>query len=172
MRKWLILLFALSATSATSAPAWRWVDANGQVHFSDRPVPGAQRVELGGAQGFGTQVAQVATGRTASTQPGEAPPPYRSIEVLSPADQEVLWNIGGQLTVQIQFQPALQPGHRYDLVYDGQPRNLTATTTRVVLAEIFRGTHTLQVVVTDVSGVELQRSAARSFTVQQTSVQN
>ncbi|HEY9181754.1 MAG TPA: DUF4124 domain-containing protein [Gammaproteobacteria bacterium] len=172
MRKWLILLFALSATTAASAPAWRWVDANGQVHFSDRPVPGAQQVELSGAQGFGTQVAQGAAPRGGATQPGDTPPPYRSIEVVSPADQEVLWNIGAQLTVQVQFQPALQPGHRYDLIYDGQPRNLTATTTRVVLPDVFRGTHTLQVVVTDSSGVVVQRSGARSFTVQQASVRN
>jgi len=172
MRKWLILLFALSATTATSAPAWRWVDANGQVHFSDRPVPGAQQVELSGAQGFGTQVAAAAGSTPGATQPGDAPPPYRSIQFVSPADQEVLWNIGAQLTVQVQFQPPLQPGHRYDLIYDGQPRNLNTTTTRVVLPDVFRGTHTLVVVVTDGSGVVLQRSGARNFTVQQTSVRN
>jgi hypothetical protein len=172
MRKWLILLFALSATTATSAPAWRWVDANGQVHYSDRPMPGAVQVELSGAQGFGTQIAQGTRTGAASSQPGTAPPPYRSIEISSPADQEVLWNIGAQLTVQVQFQPALQPGHRYDLIYDGQPRNLTATATRVVLPDVFRGTHTLTVVVTDGSGVVLQRSGARTFTVQQTSIQN
>jgi hypothetical protein len=170
MRKWLILLFALPATTATSEPAWRWVDANGQVHFSDRPMPGAVQVELSGAQGFGTQAAQAAAPRGAT--PGDAPPPYRSIEVVSPSDQEVLWNIGAQLTVQVQFQPPLQPGHRYDLIYDGQPRNLTATTTRVVLPDVFRGTHTLVVVVTDTAGTVLQRSAARSFTVQQTSIRN
>ena len=172
MRKWLILLFALSATTAASAPAWRWVDANGQVHFSDRPMPGATQVELSGAQGFGRQVAQTAPARAGSDQPGDAPPPYRSIEVVSPADQEVLWNIGAQLTVQVRFQPALQPGHRYDLVYDGQPQNLNVTATRLVLPNVFRGAHTLQVVVSDGLGVVVQRSAGRSFTVQQTSVQN
>ena len=29
MRKWLILLSALSATTVSGAPAWTWVDANG-----------------------------------------------------------------------------------------------------------------------------------------------
>jgi hypothetical protein len=135
-------------------------------------MPGAVQVELSGAQGFGTQIAQGTRTGAASSQPGTAPPPYRSIEISSPADQEVLWNIGAQLTVQVQFQPALQPGHRYDLIYDGQPRNLTATATRVVLPDVFRGTHTLTVVVTDGSGVVLQRSGARTFTVQQTSIQN
>ena len=54
MRKWLILLSALSGTAASGAPAWTWIDANGTVHFSDRPEPGAAQVELAGAQGFGS----------------------------------------------------------------------------------------------------------------------
>ena len=33
MRKWLILLSALCGTTASSAPAWTWVDANGTVHY-------------------------------------------------------------------------------------------------------------------------------------------
>jgi hypothetical protein len=172
MRKWLILLSALSATTASSAPAWKWVDADGQVHYSDRPVPGAQQVELGGAQGFGTRVAQGGTQRAGSGPTGDAPLPYRSIEVVSPADQEVLWNIGAMLSVQVSFQPALQSGHRYNLVYDGQTRNVNTTSLRLVLPDVFRGQHTLQVVVVDGRGVELQRSTPRSFTVQQTSVAN
>lgn len=172
MRKWLILLSALSATTASSAPAWRWVDADGVVHFSDRPVPGAVQVELSGAQGFGTQLAQTGSTRAQTGSTGDAVAPYQSIEVVSPAEQEVLWNIGGMLSVQVQFQPALRPGHRYDLVFDGQSRNLNATSARVVLPDVYRGTHTLQVVVFDGSGAEVQRSGGRGFTVQQTSVAN
>src|SRR6185503_7540183 len=105
MRKWLILLFALPAT-ASSAPAWTWVDASGQVHFSDRPVPGARQVELSGAQSFGTQVPARTTragGGAGATTPAT---PY-AIEIVSPADQETLSNIGATLTVQVRFQPAL-----------------------------------------------------------------
>ena len=174
MRKWLILLSALSATAASSAPAWTWVDASGQVHFSDRPEPGAQQVELAGAQGFGGQtVAQAQTpARSGSPASDQALAPYRSIEIVSPAEQEVLWNIGAMLNVQVQFQPAIRPGHRYNLLFDGQPRNLNTTSLRLVLPDVFRGTHTLQVVVVDAAGAEVQRSAGRGFTVQQTSAQN
>jgi hypothetical protein len=40
------------------------------------------------------------------------------------------------------------------------------------LPDVFRGTHTLQVVVLDSVGTELVRSQSRTFFVQQTSVQN
>ena len=125
MRKWLILLSALSATTASGAPAWTWVDANGMVHFSDRPVPGAQQVELSGAQLSARGADRVDESRARPTPrcPGAL---IRAIEVVSPAEQETLWNIGGMLSVQVRFQPALRPGHRYDLVLDGQD----ATSTR------------------------------------------
>ena len=170
MRKWLILLFALPATTASSAPAWTWVDADGQVHFSDRPVPGARQVELAGAQAFAGQAA------VRPIRPGSggtnAAAPYRAIDIVTPAEQETLWNIGATLNVQVRFEPALQPGHRYDLMVDGEPRNLNTTGGRASLPNVFRGTHTLQVVVSDAAGSEIMRSPVRTFHVQQTSIRN
>lgn len=170
MRKWLILLSALAGTTASAAPAWTWVDENGTVHFSDRPVPGARQVELSGAQRLGSQVP---TPTPRVVMPADAPRAfYESIEIVSPAEQETLWNIGAMLDVQVSFEPALQPGHRYDLVFDGQRRNLTTTSSSVALADVFRGQHTLQVVVVDTAGRELTRSPPRTFYVQQTSALN
>jgi hypothetical protein len=177
MRKWLILMSALSATSASSAPAWTWVDANGQVHFSDRPVPGARQVEIAGAQGFGAapSSATPAVQRAAeAASPTAATPaaPYRAVEIVSPADQETLRNIGGALPVVVRFQPNLQPGHRFDLALDGQRRNLNATSARVTLPDVVRGSHTLELIVVDPAGTEIMRSAPRTFFVQQTSILN
>jgi uncharacterized protein DUF4124 len=172
MRKWLILLSALSGTAASAAPAWTWVDAEGTRHYSDRPVPGAEQVELAGAQAFGSRAPRAArtTGQgDAAGAPGAA---YQSIEVTSPAEQETLWNIGTNLPVQVRFQPALQPGHRYDLLYDGQRLNLNTANPRATVSNVFRGEHSLQVVVIDPAGTEIMRSPARVFFVQQTSTLN
>ena len=171
MRKWLILLSALSATSASSAPAWTWVDADGQVHFSDRPVPGARQVELAAAQGFGSTTSAT-TPITAPAPTGTPAAPYQTIEIMTPAEQETLWNIGGNLNVIVRFQPSLQPGHSFDVALDGQRRNATTTSGRLSLSNVFRGSHTLQVIVVDGTGAELMRSPVRNFVVQQTSTQN
>lgn len=172
MRKWLILLSALTATTAQAAPAWRWVDQNGQVHYSDRPVPGATQIELAGAQGFGAPAAS----RTAQAQPPATPPaataPYTSVDILSPTEQETLRGTGGSVTVRVAFEPALRPAHRYDLLLDGQRRNLNTATPSVTLPDVFRGQHTLQVIVLDTTGRELMRSPARTFFIQQVSTQN
>src|SRR5262245_7864251 len=158
MRKWLILLSAVLGSAASAAPAWTWVDAAGTRDYLDRLVPGAERVELVGAQGFSSGTSRAARAPRAGDAAGDPGAAYQSIEVVSPADQETLWNIGTNLPVQVRFQPALQPGHRYDLVYDGQRRNVNTATPRVTLPEVYRGEHTLQVVVLDSAGTEVMRS--------------
>ncbi len=172
MRKWLILLSALSAITAQAAPAWTWVDQNGQVHFSDRPVPGAKQIELAGAQGFNAPAAQRTTTAVAASQAAAPTAPYRAINILSPADQETFSNNAGNVTVRVAFDPPLQPAHRYDLALDGQRLNRVSATPQMALTNVVRGEHTLQVVVLDTTGTELMRSPSRTFFVQQVSLQN
>jgi Domain of unknown function (DUF4124) len=178
MRKCLILLFALTTTLVHAAPAWRWVDANGQVHYSDTPVPGATQIELSGAQTFGSSARQqpAAANKPASQSPlqrstGSAER-YRSFNIVSPTQQETLWNVGTVVNVQIELDPPLQPSHLLDLFVDGQRRNLNTTSTDLALDDVYRGTHTIQAVVVDQSGAEVLRSLATTFMVQQSSIQN
>jgi len=172
MRKWLILLSAMSAITAHGAPAWTWVDASGQVHFSDRPVPGARQIELSGAQGFGVPVRAPAATPTDITPPPASAATAYTLEITSPAEQETLWNIGTMLNVQLSVEPALQPGHRFAVMLDGERRNLSSTNSQFVLGDVFRGMHTLQALVVDSSGTAIARSPSRVFFVQQTSIQN
>jgi hypothetical protein len=166
-------------TSASGAPAWTWVDAQGTVHFSDTPAPGAKQIELAGAQGFGpaarAQAAEAATATATSngvTATPQADGNYRTFNITSPAEQETLWNIGGSLTVQVTLEPRLQSGHRLDAYLDGERRNLNATSTSLSVPDVFRGTHTVQVAIVDQRGSEILRSSPVTFMVQQTSIQN
>jgi hypothetical protein len=184
MRKCLILLFAFTTTSVSGAPAWTWVDANGQVHYSDRPVPGAKQVDLPGAQGFGSAPrsqtpAAAATGSTnrqadaaAAEKPGPVAQRYRAFNVVSPKQQETLWNVGGVVNVQVELDPPLQPNHKLDVYLDGELKNLNSTGTTLALDEVPRGIHSVQAVVLDQNGTEVVRSLATTFMVQQTSIQN
>jgi len=177
MYKWLILLSMLSAGASLAAPAWTWVDENGQQHFSDRPVPGARQIELAGAQGFGrsavaprAQPAPQASAPQAAALTGARP--YSVFTVVSPSQQQTLWNIQGNLAVQVELSPPLQNGHRLDAFLDGERISVQATSNQFTLPDVFRGLHTLQAVIVDTSGAEVLRSLAVTFMVQQTSIQN
>jgi hypothetical protein len=175
MRKCLILLFALTAGAVHGAPAWRWVDANGQVHYSDTPVPGAKQVDLAGAQTFGTSQRQsssaAAPGQASARTTGPAQS-YRAFNIVSPTQQETLWNVGTVVNVIVELDPPLQPNHFLDVYVDGQRRNLNSTSTDLSVEDVYRGVHTIQAVVVDQSGAEVIRSLATTFMVQQSSVQN
>jgi hypothetical protein len=174
MSKWLIALPMLFATAAAAVPVWTWVDENGRQHYSDRPVPGARQIDLPTAQGF-SQISPPAQGTTTQAQNAVNNPPalrYQAFGIQSPAQQQTLWNIGGNLDMQVELTPALQAGHRFDVFLDGERVPIGATTTGWTVPNVFRGLHTLQAVIMDASGREILRTDAITIMVQQTSIQN
>ena len=177
MRKWLILLSVLLTTAASATPAWTWVDKDGTVHYSDLPVPGAKQIDLRGAQAFG-RAAPPSPTPAAGTSPASAAPQspaatsYQTFNITSPKQQQTLWNIGGNLPVQVDLQPALQSGQHLDVFLDGKRLDLSETSPQFTVPNVFRGLHTMQVAVFDASGKEVARSLATTFMVQQTSILN
>jgi hypothetical protein len=174
MRTCLILLSLLLARAVLAVPAWTWVDKSGERHYADRPVPGATRIELHEAQAIGVQSASASasTSSTGSNSDTQKAQPYTQFNVLSPSQQQTLWNIGGTLQVQVQLTPPLQPGHHLDAYLDGKLIKIDSTSPQFTVPNVYRGVHSLQAVVVDSQGNEVLRSLAVTFYVQQTSILN
>ncbi len=157
---------AVAAHGATTL--YKWVDADGVTHYSDRPEPGAQKVKIAAAQtykGGGKTVAE-----PSRTEPNRAAASvsYTRLEITNPEDGAVLWNTGGRVEVGAVLEPALADGHQLWFVVDGTtPQAATGGTASL---EVARGSHTLVATVTDSSGKELITSAPISFVVHQTSI--
>ena len=172
----LILLSVLMAAATSLAQAYRWVDENGVVHFSDKPQEGAERIVLPSDNRPSDnrptqQTVRRPTGprTTASDQPEEdAAFSYASLDVVSPAAEETLWNIGGVLEVSLQLRPALQGGHQVRVYFDGNPRLVTRTSFQI--EEVWRGVHNIQAEVVDADGQLMIRSEPNRFYVQATSI--
>lgn len=164
----ILLLASLLATTAVFAQAYRWVGEDGVVHYSDRPAEGAEEIILPKANT--TTVRSVErTVPEAQPQPRSGQPVrYQNLSIASPSPEETLWNIGGQLTVEIEVTPALQQGHRMRLYFDGEGQAISSTT--VQLDEVWRGEHNLQVEIQNETGTPLIRSNPLRFYVQQSTV--
>lgn len=169
MRTALMVLALLAAPAFASQSVWKWVDEKGVTHYADRPVPGAQRVEIS----VGSRSDSVTPNTTPSTQP--EPPPavtgYRDFEIWKPGNQDTLVNTGGLVEVRLRLDPSLQPTHALYLYLDGKlvegfPQNALEYTLR----EIPRGTHTLVAVINDRNGKRVQDTPVVSFTVRQESI--
>ena len=157
------------AAGIAFADAYTWTDENGVVHYSDRPNEGAKQIELPD-DGIRRPAPTVRASADDSDQSPAANTPfsYQSLEISSPAAEETLWNIEGQLNVTLNLQPALQPGHQVRVYFDGTPRMVSGTSFQI--EEVWRGAHNVQAEIIDETGKLMIRSRPSRFYVQQNSV--
>jgi hypothetical protein len=163
----------LLAASVALPQAYRWVDEDGVVHYSDQPHPGAEEVELERAPAINMPAPRRSIAGTApasATGEQQRMVGYDSLAVASPAAEETLWNIGGVLNVSLNLQPALQPGHRLRVYFDGTAQEVSGM--QFQLQEVYRGAHNLQAEVLDENGQLMIRSEPTRFYVQQTTIVN
>lgn len=177
MRKFVFLIGLLMSQLAL-AQVYRWVDADGVVHFSDRPVEGAERVEMPEAPATVSRpVARPQpAGSTVGGEEGGRPENgvgYKSLTIVQPSDEETLWNIGATLDVSLNLVPSLRSGHEIEVWFDGSiletqdPRSLSLT-----VSDVYRGRHNLWARIVDASDRVLIQSNEVTFYVQQTSIAN
>ena len=167
------LLFLLAILALGGAAVYRWTDADGVVHYSDRPHPGAEKNNIEAAPAAGaarTPPGGVLAGSEAAEVTSAR---YEELSIQSPAQDEVLWNIEGQLDVTARVEPSLRPGHQLQVLLDGRSvAILPPGSSQTRLSEVFRGTHTLAVEILDEAGKPLMRSVPVKFAVRQTSIAN
>ena len=168
----LVLLGLLVMPFAAAYEAYVWTDEDGVVHYSDRPVPGAKRIELSDPNASQSLARRPGEADQAGDQDEQAdtagPVRYESFEIVSPGAEETLWNIEGVLNVSMALSPPLQPGHQVRVYFDGSPQIVSGTSLQ--LQEVWRGVHNLQAEVLDETGKMLIRSRTNRFYVQQTTV--
>jgi hypothetical protein len=167
----LVLLGLLAMPFATAEEAYVWTDEDGVVHYSDRPVPGARRIELADPNtGRSPAPSRPESDEAGDEQQAETSAPFRyeSFEIVSPGAEDTLWNIEGVLNVSMALSPPLQEGHQVRVYFDGSPQ--MASGTSVQLQEVWRGVHNVQAEVLDETGKMLIRSQTNRFYVQQTTV--
>jgi len=170
----IFLLLGLLAASAALSQAYRWVDENGVVHYSDRPEPGAELIILpeysASRQRRGYQRPAATSRSTQSNQasPATAPFSYERVEISSPGAEETLRNIEGILNVAVTVTPALKAGHQVRAYFNGNGEIVSGTSFQI--EEVYRGVHNLQVEIIDENGKLMIRSRANRFYVQQNSV--
>lgn len=174
MRAVCLVAILLLASSATATELWRWVDDNGVVHYSDRPVPGAEKVIVSGAQTFSAPSVAPSRSDDEEQEDGTAGSDggYQRFAIASPDSEETLWNIEGRLNVSLDVRPAIRGNHELRVFLDGQAVEVPAAATSFTLGNVFRGEHTVRASIVDENGREVAATDPVTFYVRQTSLQN
>ncbi len=164
-------IVAVLAAGTVMAQAYRWTDAEGVVHYSDRPQEGAEEIVLQHSNRAAPVLSpQAQSSQSDNTDTPAAPFSYESVSISTPAAEETLWNIEGVLDVTLNVQPALQAGHQVRVYFDGEQNLVSGANFQ--LQEVHRGAHSIQAEVLDESGRLMGRSQPNRFYVQQNTVSN
>jgi hypothetical protein len=166
------LLCALSSQAQNSTrELWTWTDANGVTHFSDRPVPGARRMELANTATPAPATAPTtASPAPVARQERPAAAQYRSLEIWEPEQDASFFGADVEVNVRMRVEPELAAGHRLLLFLNGERVEGATDALDHTLTGLPRGSHTLTAVIRDEGNIELFRSQPRVFHVRQPTI--
>jgi hypothetical protein len=161
---------ALAANGSSGSGAttiYRWVDAQGVVHYTDSPQPGAQQLQVQPAQTYRAPAAQDVPSADAAGPPGST---YEACLIAQPTAQQSFY-APDQVIVNVEIVPALQSGDQLSVTVDGTPLPPADDSgTDFAITAPYRGAHTLAAVVHDASGRTLCRAPPVTFYVQRPSL--
>lgn len=142
----LISLLAVLPLLVTADPLYKWVDDQGNVHYSDKPQPGAQKIVLPKASTYNPAFLATPAPQPAPVAPAnkDAHQTYTQIVVSSPKDQDTIWNTD-TVAVSVALTPALQAGDTVTISVDGNSQTVTGTS--ATFSGLERGEHDVTVTV-------------------------
>jgi hypothetical protein len=150
---------------------YKWVDAQGIIHYSDQPHPQAQEIDVQPKNLISSTPTAAANGTSAKPANGTDGPRYQC-DLIRPENDEVFLNTS-TVSTRLRLEPNLQPGDQIAIAVDGKRQaNQPTSGSEFVLTEVERGTHTLMIAVYDRSGKQqLCATPSITFHVRQPSVQ-
>lgn len=158
------ILLALLVCLPSHAEIYRWVDADGRVHFSDRPTRDAERVDV--------RVSAPAGSNPANTLGPSSPDdayrgPYAALDILTPGIDETLTESESGVPVSLRIDPSLIGGHRLLLRLDGNALPVEGAHTSFKLTGLGAGRHRLQLQIRGADDRIVAQSAPRTFQLRQ-----
>jgi hypothetical protein len=148
LRTGVVILLAGTLAASALADTYVRVEKDGTKTYSDRPLPGGQRIDVTPAQTYSTPESDIPTSTaTSRTRPAEEANLARTTNfrytscTVTPANDATFTN-PPSVTVGVSTVPPLRIGDEVTLTVDGV-RVGGPTTTSHVLQPIFRGAHTV-----------------------------
>jgi hypothetical protein len=171
-RPWIVLA-CLAAFAGHAAVIYKWTDSDGVVHYSDQPVPGAEKIYTAGSSPPG--VAGSASRSTVDTpEPGAKKPAaprmtYAQFSITSPQADQTFY---GEETigVHLALEPGLRPDQTITWHLNGKQLDDQApNSTQLTLPHLDRGAYVIAATITDQETGESLTTDSISFYVRQPS---
>lgn len=143
------------------------VDDRGQVAYSDIPADKCpHRVKLPAYSHYAPRPLAMPGPANKGAGPAAARVvSYSGLKIQTPQDNGTVRSNQGQVSVQLEMQPALQKGHRVLWRLDGSPAGKALASNSAVLTGVERGTHSLSAQIVDANERVLGSAPTIHFTL-------
>ncbi|MCK5002506.1 MAG: DUF4124 domain-containing protein [Gammaproteobacteria bacterium] len=165
--KYLLSIALLFVTLPVQAEIYRWVDEEGDVHYSDIEQPNSELIPTPTPNAIPMPKPEVKK----PVKKKEESASYKSFRIVSPAHDSTITSSPGNLPVSLSIDPDLNEknGDYIRLSIDNQVVVSKTSSLSTQISSIDRGTHTLNVELVNSSGKTLMRSSAQ-FHMKRTSI--
>jgi hypothetical protein len=163
----LALALVLGGGSALATTLYRWVDAQGVVHYSDSPQPGAQKVQVQDAQTYKALPAPKINSSSSAGSSSDAAAHSYQCSIGSPTADQSFFN-PESVVITISIAPRLGGGDRIQVTLDGNALPDSGAGDWVVQTPD-RGAHTINATVQSPDGKTMCTAEPVTFNVERPS---
>ena len=174
----LAALLLCGAAGAAGTTLYKWVDAQGVVHYSDSPQPGAEKVDIQPVQTYQAPPApQGSASRTSSSggssggsSSGSSSGSTSSYTcaITAPQPDQSFFS-PDSVTVAVSVTPGLQDGDQLQILFDGTAVPPTGDL-QATIQQPARGSHSVGALVREADGKLRCNAAPVTFNVQRPSM--
>ncbi|HEY2463275.1 MAG TPA: DUF4124 domain-containing protein [Steroidobacteraceae bacterium] len=160
----------LAACTVQAAVIYKWVDADGVVHYSDQASPGAEKIVTSVSSAPAASGARNATGPIAPAPqaPARGGLNYTEFSITSPAPDQTFFG-DDVVAVHLNLNPSLRPNQSITWHLNGKQLDFPPNAESFALPRLDRGTYALAATITDQQTSESQSSNSVTFFVRQPS---
>jgi len=166
------VLAGLAAFAGQAAVVYKWTDSDGVIHYSDQPVPGAEKIFTAssptprGAEPSDRRANPTGPAPKKNVAPGLN---YNQFAITSPLPDQTFFG-DDVISVHLALDPALKPDQTITWHLNGkQIEDLGPTATQFALPRLDRGTYALAATITDQTTGQSASTDSVSFFVRQPS---
>ncbi len=141
---------------------YKWVDKNGKIHYTDKPINNANPVKFKENTENHVSLPPV-PGIPTNTSPTPSKSVQYQLTIIKPIEEETIRNNNGNVSVIAQIKPKLQSALTLQLYLDNQVFGEPQTSTVFSLSNINRGEHQVIIKLIDKNGKILASSLPRTF---------
>jgi hypothetical protein len=159
----LVAIATLLAPTVSSAGIYKYLDENGRIAYSDKPVEGAKKMKVQ-RQPTPQQDQSTDDEETAEVDEDGEVTSYKSLKVLNPTQGKVISDRSG--SVQVIFLPSPRLSAQHQLVINVDGKDISrGKHANLNLSNVHRGSHTVSGRIVDADGNLMIESPSVTFHV-------